>query len=274
MKRIATFRLFENQENLIDEVKNLINNVPPIKHLSDEVTEESIKEYDKWIYVKLKDELDSAHINKHFDVNNPGSTFTVSKEELSKIMSQIMMKEPTEKAQENVFKYKWLGIDAGKIIGKDSLVKVDGDIEMMEDKEPFGMVNNWKKDTDINDFWNKVESVAKTNNYNLVDETGKVYKIDDLEAGKKCFIRQEIGVIEGEKKDTSLINIITAKIGEANGKDVLTLMTVYPGINAVDKDGKPIINKKDFAAAGYALIVPKKPIKENYGRIKTFGNFR
>jgi hypothetical protein len=51
-------------------------------------------------------------------------------------------------------------------------------------------------------------------------------------------------------------------------------MTVYPGINAVDKDGKPIINKKDFAAAGYALIAPKKPIKENYGRIKKFGNFR
>jgi hypothetical protein len=110
--------------------------------------------------------------------------------------------------------------------------------------------------------------------YDLVDETGKKYTKEHLKSGEKCFITQKIGTIEGEKKDTSLINIITAKIGEANGKDVLTLMTVYPGINAVDKDGKTIINKKDFAAAGYALIVPKKPIKENYGRIKKFGNFR
>jgi hypothetical protein len=110
--------------------------------------------------------------------------------------------------------------------------------------------------------------------YDLVDETGKKYTKEHLKSGEKCFITQKNGTIEGEKEDTNLINIVTAKIGEIDGKAVLTLMTVYPGINAFDAENKEIMNKKDFAAAGYALIVPKKPIKENYGRIKKFGNFR
>lgn len=53
---------------------------------------------------------------------------------------------------------------------------------------------------------------------------------------------------------TKTYNLVTSKVGEVEGKPVLTLMTIFPGINAVDKNGNDITSKKDFAEAGYAFI--------------------
>jgi len=55
-------------------------------------------------------------------------------------------------------------------------------------------------------------------------------------------------------------------------------MTVFPGVNPVDKDGKDITNKKDLAAAGYALIKSEKT-NENMNKnklkyLKTFESFK
>ena len=243
-------KLFESEENTLDEIKKLIKGNNFLSKYADGITEDSIKEYNDYIYVEFPDGLNSPHINKHFDKKSTGSVWSISKEEVYKLILDTLNKNPSKEVKEGpTFKYKWLNIEHSKQLGFDSLKKVDGKISKVEDLEPFGMTDRVKE-------WSKIDSVAKQNGYNLVTKEGDVYTEEHLKNNLPCFIKQEIGVIYGDKMEnpTKTYNLITAKVGEVGGKSVLTLMTVFPGINPVDKDGKDITNKKDLMSAGYALI--------------------
>jgi len=268
-------RLFENSETSnLDKIKSIIKENQFLSKYAEDIVEDSIKEFNDYIYVKLPDELNSPHINKHFDKNSPGSIWSISKEEVSKLILDTLNNKPTKEVQEGpTFKYKWLNLEYAKPIGFDSLKKVEGEIKKVEDLEPFGMTDRVKE-------WDKVDAVAKQNGYNLVTKEGEVYNEEDLKNNVPCFIKQEIGVVDGDKMQnpTKVYNLITAKVGEVDGKAVLTLMTVFPGVNPVDKDGKDITNKKDLAAAGYALIKSEKTNesmnKNKLKYLKTFESFK
>jgi hypothetical protein len=267
-------RLFEdNSGSKLELIKNIIKENQFLSKYAEDIVEDSIKEFNDYIYVKLPDELNSPHINKHFDKNSPGSIWSISKEEVSKLILDTLNNKPTKEVQEGpTFKYKWLNLEYAKPIGFDSLKKVEGEIKKVEDLEPFGMTDRVKE-------WDKVDAVAKQNGYNLVTKEGEVYNEEDLKNNVPCFIKQEIGVVDGDKMQnpTKVYNLITAKVGEVDGKAVLTLMTVFPGVNPVDKDGKDITNKKDLAAAGYALIKSEKTNesinKNKLKYLKTFESF-
>ena len=94
---------------------------------------------------------------------------------------------------------------------------------------------------------------------------------DDLKNGLDCYIKQMVGIFYGDKEPTSLVNVIMSKIGEIDGKPVLTMMTIFPGISPVDDLKKDIINKKDLKKHGYALIKPK--VNESFSRIMSFRKF-
>jgi len=269
-------KLFEdNSGSKLELIKNIIKENQFLSKYADQITEDSLKEFNEYIYVKLPDELNSPHINKHFDKSNPGSIWSISKEEVTKLILETLAKKPTKSLQEGpTFKYKWLNLEYTKPVGFDSLKKVDGDISKEVDLEPFGMVERVKE-------WEKVDAVAKQNGYELVakeDDNTREYTEEDLKNNVPCFIKQEVGVVEGDKMQnpTKTYNLITAKVGEVEGKPVLTLMTVFPGVNPVDKDGKDITNKKDLSAAGYALIKSKKT-NESINKLKylkTFESFK
>ena len=269
-------RLFEdNSGSKLELIKNIIKENQFLSKYADQITEDSLKEFNEYIYVKLPDELNSPHINKHFDKSNPGSIWSISKEEVTKLILETLAKKPTKSLQEGpTFKYKWLNLEYTKPVGFDSLKKVDGDISKEVDLEPFGMVERVKE-------WEKVDAVAKQNGYELVAKDGdntREYTEEDLKNNVPCFIKQEVGVVEGDKMQnpTKIYNLITAKVGEVEGKPVLTLMTVFPGVNPVDKDGKDITNKKDLSAAGYALIKSKQT-NESLNKLKylkTFESFK
>jgi len=269
-------RLFEdNSGSKLELIKNIIKENQFLSKYADQITEDSLKEFNEYIYVKLPDELNSPHINKHFDESNPGSIWSISKEEVTKLILETLAKKPTKSLQEGpTFKYKWLNLEYTKPVGFDSLKKVDGDISKEVDLEPFGMVERVKE-------WEKVDAVAKQNGYELVAKDGdntREYTEEDLKNNVPCFIKQEVGVVEGDKMQnpTKIYNLITAKVGEVEGKPVLTLMTVFPGVNPVDKDGKDITNKKDLSAAGYALIKSKQT-NESLNKLKylkTFESFK
>ena len=269
-------RLIEdNSGSKLELIKNIIKENQFLSKYADQITEDSLKEFNEYIYVKLPDELNSPHINKHFDKSNPGSIWSISKEEVTKLILETLAKKPTKSLQEGpTFKYKWLNLEYTKPVGFDSLKKVDGDISKEVDLEPFGMVERVKE-------WEKVDAVAKQNGYELVAKDGdntREYTEEDLKNNVPCFIKQEVGVVEGDKMQnpTKIYNLITAKVGEVEGKPVLTLMTVFPGVNPVDKDGKDITNKKDLSAAGYALIKSKQT-NESLNKLKylkTFESFK
>ena len=265
-------KLFEdNSGSKLELIKNIIKENQFLSKYADQITEDSLKEFNEYIYVKLPDELNSPHINKHFDKSNPGSIWSISKEEVTKLILETLAKKPTKSLQEGpTFKYKWLNLEYTKPVGFDSLKKVDGDISKEVDLEPFGMVERVKE-------WEKVDAVAKQNGYELVAKEGdntREYTEEDLKNNVPCFIKQEVGVVEGDKMQnpTKTYNLITAKVGEVEGKPVLTLMTVFPGVNPVDKDGKDITNKKDLSAAGYALIKSKKT-NESINKLKYLKTF-
>lgn len=253
-------RLFEdNPSSKLELVKSVFTDGPSkdfISKYADDLTEDSLKEFNDYIYVVLPGELDSPHISKHFDKNSPGSVWSIAKEEVSKLILDTLSKKPTKVGQDlrggspvGPFKYKWLNLEYSKPLGFDSLKKVEGDIKKVADLEPFGMTDRVKE-------WDKVDAVAKQNAYELVTKDSKEYTEEDLKNNVPCFIKQEIGVIDGDKMQnpTKTYNLVTSKVGEVEGKPVLTLMTVFPGINAVDKNGNDITSKKDFAEAGYAFI--------------------
>jgi hypothetical protein len=243
-------KVFENEESNLDKIKNIIKDNQFLSKYAEDIVEDSIKEYNDYIYVKLPEELSSPHISKHFDKASAGSIWSISKEEVSKLILETLSKKPTKEVQEGpTFKFKWLNLEYTRPVGFDSLKKVEGDIKKVVDLEPFGMTERVKE-------WEKVDAVAKQNSYELVTKDGQEYTEEDLKNNVPCFIKQEIGVVDGDKMQnpTKIYNLITAKVGEVNGKPVLTLMTVFPGVNPVDKDGKDITNKKDLATAGYALI--------------------
>lgn len=252
MKYLKLYENFKNNLN-IEKIKEIIKSNQFLSKYADDMTQENILESESFIYVKLPSELDSTHISKHFDKTSTGSIWSITKDEVSKLIIQtIENTEPTKFGQEGpTFKYKWLNIEANKNIGFDSLIESANDVEKTIDLEAFGMVDRVKD-------WNKIQSVAVQNRYELVAKQGdttREYTEKDLEKGEPCFIKQEIGVVIGDKmkNPTRKFNIITAKVGELE-KPVITLMTTFPGISPVDKDGKDILNKKDLLAAGYALI--------------------
>jgi hypothetical protein len=249
-------------KSLLEQIKDLLKANKFLADKADFITEEMVKDEGNSIYLQFPNELDSPHIKKHFDKSGPASAWSISKESVSDLILKTIKTKPTKSVQEGpTFKYKWLNVNSGKNIGFDSLKKVSEKVEQVVDLEPFGMVDRVKD-------WNQISKVVSDNNYELVTKNEQPYTEEDLNNNEPAFIKQNIGVIYGDKTEnpTSIFNLILAKIGEVNNKPVLTLMTVFPGINPVDNSGNDITNKKDLIKHGYALI-KSKSINESIRKI-------
>ena len=263
------FRKFVNEEEELLEVKggmrllrkrikNTVAQNRFLSHLAKDVTKDTIKDAGGFYYLQFPDQLSSDHIKKHFDQGSDASTWSMPEEQVSQLMLQTMRNQkPTKSVKERgALKHKWLNIDAGQQIGFDSLKKLDPNdpsIQRKDDLDPFGMTDRVKD-------WNVVSSVAKENDYELVTQEGEPYTEQHLANNVPSFIKQEIGVIPGDKMEnpTSLVNLIVAQIGDVNGKPVVSLMTVYPGHQPVGTGGEDLTNKKDFKDHGYYFLTGKQ----------------
>ena len=248
--------LKEENEEVFSQVQDIIKNNQYISHLADKITEESVKDLGNLYYVQFPNELGSKHIKRHFDKSNPGSIWGIPEEQVSQLILKALGTSPTKETEERgTKKFKWVNIPTGKEIGFDSVKKLDPNdpnISVATDLERFGMTDRVKD-------WNAVSGVAEQNNYELVTQEGKPYTEQHLANDVPSFIKQDIGVVPGDKMQnpTELINVITAQIGEIGGKPVLSLMTVYPGISPIDDAGNDLTDKKAFKDHGYYFIKGK-----------------
>ncbi len=249
-------RFLNEQEEPAAQVQQILQGNQYLSHLADKVTPDTVKDLKNLYYVQFPGELGSDHIKKHFDKSNPGSSWAVPEQKVSDLILKVLSTPPTKQVEERgTTKYKWLNIPAGAQVGHDSLKKLDPSdpsISVSTDLERFGMVDRVKD-------WDAVSGVAEQNNYELVTQEGKPYTKEHLAADVPAFIKQDIGVIPGDKMQnpTDKVNVIAAQVGEVNGKPVLTLMTVFPGNSPVDAEGNDIMNKKDFKDHGYYFIKGK-----------------
>ena len=67
---------------------------------------------------------------------------------------------------------------------------------------------------------------------------------------------EKVKIAPGEREDTSLVSVITAKIGELqDGRDVLSLVTMFPGANSINGVEMPH-DRTSFASAGFYFVLP------------------
>jgi hypothetical protein len=67
---------------------------------------------------------------------------------------------------------------------------------------------------------------------------------------------EKVKVAPGERTDTSLLSVITAKIGELqDGREVLSLVTMFPGSNSINGVEMPH-DRGAFAGAGFYFVLP------------------
>ena len=68
---------------------------------------------------------------------------------------------------------------------------------------------------------------------------------------------EKVKVAAGQRADTSLLSVITAKIGEAqDGREVLSLVTMFPGSNSINGVDMPH-DRGAFASAGFYFVLPE-----------------
>ena len=68
---------------------------------------------------------------------------------------------------------------------------------------------------------------------------------------------EKVKVAPGERVDTQLLSVITAKIGELqDGRELLSLVTMFPGSNTINGVEMPP-DRGAFASAGFYFVLPK-----------------
>ena len=68
---------------------------------------------------------------------------------------------------------------------------------------------------------------------------------------------EKVKVAAGERKNTSLLSVITAKIGDAqDGREVLSLVTMFPGANSINGIDMPY-DRGAFASSGFYFVLPE-----------------
>ena len=263
-------------DGVIEQVRDVIRKNQNVATYADGLEADDVHELKHVYYVQLPDELSAGHIARHFS-DNPGSVWKISKDAVFDEMKKAMDKE---KPVPVGFKLKWLNMETGRDIGVDAVISKDDlegrEVSTGEDTEPFGLA-------DRTDDWSLVTKVATdpNNNYELVTQSGDPYTEEHFKAHKTGqgdekqgsketvpYVRRELGYVPGNKNDnkTQKINVVTAKSGDLNGKPVVTLMAVYPGIQPMDgpgRDAKDLNDKQQFAKHGYYFL------KENKMRLTT-----
>ena len=68
---------------------------------------------------------------------------------------------------------------------------------------------------------------------------------------------EKVKIAPGVRSETNLLSLITAKIGQlSDGREVLSLVTMFPGTNVIDGVEIPH-SRPDFASAGFFFTLPE-----------------
>ena len=68
---------------------------------------------------------------------------------------------------------------------------------------------------------------------------------------------EKVKIAPGARSETNLLSLITAKIGQlSDGREALSLVTMFPGGNVIDGTEIPH-SRPDFASAGFYFTLPE-----------------
>ena len=244
MKNIKSFRLFEGiegEEMIYNQINTMIESN---QFLKGKVVANKDTVFEAGDFMLLLGDLD--HItDAHIDETIPGSKFDKGIDLKKAIVSLVSNNKPTEMT-------KGFGANETKVTNAEEAEKFKW--LGLDSKVQVGVDNIHKSEVNSEEF-------KSMNAYTYKDSRGNEFKIK---------------VKEGEGEKTTFLSFIGAKLGEIDGKIVLSVITAFPGQN-----GAEVANRNDFEKLGYYFTTTSKAVieksvgqvAERFRHIRKFNNF-
>lgn len=234
-------KLFESEDNTLVEIQKMIDEN---QFLKGKIVADNNTVFEAGDFILLLGDL--SHITEaHVDESIPGSKFEKGVNLKEAIISLVKNNKPNEMTSGQTKVSDQKQADKFKWLGLDTKITV-------------GFENVHKLDPNSEEF-------KSLNTYTYKDSRGNEFKIKVKES-------------EGEK--TTFLSFIGGKIGEVDGKIVLSVITAFPG-----KNGSEVANRNEFINLGYYFTTTSKDVisksenvevKERYNHmkyLKTFESF-
>jgi len=238
MKHLKIFEDFEAQGTIYPEIQKMIDEN---QFLKGKIVADKNTVYEAGNFILLLGDL--SHItDAHVDETIPGSKFNKGVDLKKAIINLVSSNKPSQMTAGFYPSEKEVSdpkeAQKFKWLGLDS--KTDVGIENVQKSEPNS------------------EEFKSMNVYTYKDSRGNEFKIK---------------VKEGEGEKTTFLSFIGAKLGMIGDKVVLSVMTAFPGKNAVS-----IANRNDFIKNGFYFTTQNKEIieksqgsvSESFKRIRKF----
>lgn len=238
--KIKKFGIFESMdETMYQEIQKMID---ANQFLKGKMKADSSTVHEAGNFILLLGDL--SHItDAHVEETIPGSKFNKGLDLKKAVVSLVSNNEPTEMT-------KGFGPNETKVTDPEQAEKFKW--LGLDSKVEVGIENVHKLEPNSEEF-------KSMNVYTYKDSRGNEFKIK---------VKQD----DGEK--TSFLSFIGAKLGKLGDKYVLSIITAFPGQNAVS-----IANRNDFMKQGYYFTTQSQEvIEKSTGQLSeqviTFNNWR
>jgi hypothetical protein len=238
MKHLKIFEDFETQGTIYPEIQKMIDEN---QFLKGKVVADKNTVFEAGDYILLLGDL--SHItDAHVDETIPGSKFNKGVDLKKAIINLVSNNKLTVMT-------KGFGESESEVTNPQEAQKFKW--LGLDCKTDVGIENVHKSEPNSEEF-------KSMNVYTYKDSRGNEFKIK---------------VKEGEGEKTTFLSFIGAKLGMIGDKVVLSVMTAFPGKNAVS-----IANRNDFMKDGYYFTTQNKEViekssgsvSESFRRIKKF----
>lgn len=253
----------------VAQAKQLINDyaessgVSYLKNVAEGITDENLKEIGGgkflFVYFPTGPFETFKHVKHTHDFTSqlPGSKFDQQYSGdggLLKLLDKFLIKfgktNPDE-IEGNM--KKWFGKDMGEKIGVDSLIKIDeippenvGEKEVRETITNKNAIPHIMKPPATLPDYEPLMVVEKGTNEPLRSS-------EEVDLNKEYETVQKVKTVKGMNKlETSLLCTLLASYGDVDGKELISMIAMWPGWGH-----KSIRNKKDYTDLGYAFIDEK-----------------
>lgn len=222
-------KIYENMDQTVySEIQKMIDNN---KFLQGKVKADQTTVFEAGNFILLLGDL--SHItDAHVDEAIPGSKFNNGVDLKRAIVNLVTNNKPTEMT-------KGFGPSETKVTNPEEAEKFKW--LGLDSKMDVGVENVHKMEPNNPDF-------KSMNVYTYKDSRGNEFKIK---------------VKEGDGEKTRFLSFIGAKLGQIGNKIILSVMTAFPGQNAV-----AIPNRNDFMKQGFYFTTSSKDVIE-----KSSGSF-
>ena len=245
--------LTEQEGEILASAKDLLKKNNYLQKYAEGLTEQNLIDAGNYIFLYLGEgTFQHVRASHTRESDLPGSKFNdnlMTDEDLMGLVVQLLKKQPKPSEVDSSpygTKLKWFNVEMGKNIGLDSIVHKDDEVargatpRVFDYKEKIG--NN-----------RGIPSIMKQG-LKVMDAEGNILSTpEEADPEGTYFAQQDVPVIDGPLQPTERLNLIVGDIGKIGSKNLISLITVFPGVSE-----PKAMNKKDYAKLGYYFLSGKR----------------